>query len=129
MSRDLSELVKYRVERSKEALKDSKILVREQRRNASANRLYYWLFYVVSAYLLKKGIMESTHSGMKSKFNAHLIKSGLIPRSFGNFYNYFFNLRQDADYQDFIELDSEDILPYLTNVEELLNIIKNLILE
>lgn len=76
-----TELVRYRIERAEEAFKDAQLLANEERWNAAANRLYYSCFYIVSAYLVLKGIKSTTHSGLKSAFNQELIKSGFVNKS------------------------------------------------
>ncbi|MFZ2901027.1 MAG: HEPN domain-containing protein, partial [Saprospiraceae bacterium] len=64
----------------KESFEDAEYLVKEERWNAAANRMYYSCFYVVSAYLAFKGLTAATHSGLKSAFNQELIKTGRIDR-------------------------------------------------
>ncbi|HFA47792.1 MAG TPA: HEPN domain-containing protein [Bacteroidetes bacterium] len=95
------ELVKYRLSRAKEAFDDGKILASNERWNAAANRLYYACFYIVSAYLAKKEIRATTHTGLKTIFNKELVKSGKIDKEDGIVFNQLFGIRQEADYEDF----------------------------
>lgn len=60
-------------------------------------------------------------------FNKHLINTKILNKDLGVVYNYFYNLRQDADYQDFFKLDNTDIFPYLDKSKELISEIKKLL--
>lgn len=57
MSYSKEDLVRYRIERAREAFADTEYLVAESRWNAAANRMYYTCFYVVSAYLALKNLV------------------------------------------------------------------------
>jgi len=59
MSYSKEELVRYRIERARESFTDAEYLVKEERWNAAANRMYYACFYVVSSYLAKAVITKS----------------------------------------------------------------------
>lgn len=115
------ELSKYRLERAKEAIEEARLLAGEGHWNTAASRLYYACFYAASSYLVKKGVVASTHSSIKAAFNKELIRSSLLPASFGHLYNKLFNLRQDADYRDYRDLSEEEILPLIADSEALVN--------
>lgn len=76
MSYSKAELISYRIERAKESLTDAEFLVREERWNAAANRMYYAFFFIISSYLVFIDVNANTHSGLKSAFNNLLIKTG-----------------------------------------------------
>lgn len=65
------------------------------------------------------GIEASTHAGIKTAFNKALISTSLLPPSLGVLYNKLFNLRQDADYRDYKDLEEEDIAPMMQEAENL----------
>ncbi len=55
MKKETRELLNYRIRRSKETLKDAEILLRQERLFSAVNRIYYAVFYIVTALLLAKG--------------------------------------------------------------------------
>lgn len=61
-----NELVKYRLERAEETLREADLLAGEGFYNATINRLYYACFYSVMALLVKHSITATSHSGVKS---------------------------------------------------------------
>ncbi len=127
MSYSKEELIKYRIDRARESLEDAQILVNDERWNAAANRLYYACFYIVSAYLVLKGINSATHSGLKSAFNKELILSGKIDKPEGLMFNKLFSIRQQVDYEDFTEALPEEIKPLIPKIQNLINEIEALI--
>ncbi|MEO7926584.1 MAG: HEPN domain-containing protein [Saprospiraceae bacterium] len=120
-------MIRYRIDRACESLEDSQILVKEERWNAAANRMYYACFYIVSAYLVLKGLNSATHSGLKSAFNKELILTGKIDKTEGVLFNKLFSIRQQVDYEDFTEALPEEIKPLIPKIKSLISDIEALI--
>ena len=127
MSYSKEELVKYRLERAKEAYEDGQILASKKRWNSAANRLYYSCFYLVSAYLAKREIKATTHSGLKTNFNKELVKTGKVNKEDGKLFNKLFGIRQEADYEDFYAVEEEDIKPLVPKIKVLIKEIERII--
>lgn len=73
------ELIAYRRSKAKETLQDGKILFEARRYPSAVNRIYYALFYAVTALLLTKGLSSSKHGGVMALFNEHFVKTGKVP--------------------------------------------------
>jgi uncharacterized protein (UPF0332 family) len=115
-SRD--ELVEYRLERAQEALEEARLMADWGHPNTAVNRLYYACFYAVSALLLAKGLSAVKHSGIRSLFGQHYVKTGLISKELAAFYNDLFESRQESDYEDFFRVDPDLIGPWLNQAEQ-----------
>lgn len=120
MSYSKAELIQYRLNKAKEAFTDADYLARAERWNAAANRMYYACFHVVSAYLAFKDLHAVTHAGLKAAFNLELVKSGKVDRADGLLFNRLFSIRQQADYEDFVNLDASEIVPLIPKVKQLI---------
>lgn len=83
--------------------------------------MYYTCYYAVSALLLKNDIATQTHSGLKTQFNLHFIKTGLISKDFGRLYSDLMDWRQKGDYGDMYDFNKESVEPLLKPVEDFLN--------
>lgn len=59
MKRELADLIKYRLEKSKETLQDAKIMFEKASLNSTVNRIYYAMFYAVNSLLLSKNLSSS----------------------------------------------------------------------
>lgn len=127
MSADIPTIVRYRMARSKEALDDARFLAEGRRTTACVNRIYYACFYAVSALLLTHGFSSSTHTGVRTLFGQHFIKTHLIAYDFGELYSELFQVRHRNDYIDLTEIPPSNITPWLTQAMRLIETIDALI--
>ena len=65
MKRELVDLIKYRLKKSKETLNDAKIMFEIASLTSTVNRIYYAMFYAVNGLLLSKNFSSSKHSGVE----------------------------------------------------------------
>lgn len=119
--------IAYRLTKANEALHDAKLLAENYSWNACVNRLYYTCYYAVSALLLKNGISTQTHTGLKTQFNLHFIKTGIVERDLGKLYINLMDWRQKGDYGDLFDFNKETVEPLLEPVEKFLSEITTLI--
>lgn len=120
-------IVAYRMEKADVAMEDVEQLSAWRRWSAAANRLYYAVYYAATALLINQGHLTRTHSGMITQINVHFVKTGILTREDGRLIRKLFELRQEADYDDFMDADEVDINEYLPQVKTLLDKIKSLI--
>jgi uncharacterized protein (UPF0332 family) len=121
------DLIQYRLKRAYDTLEDALILSKAERWNACINRLYYACFYAVSALLAQEDLHSSKHSGVRSLFNLHFVKTEKVPKHFATAYNDLFERRQESDYVDFISFGSAQIRPLMKKAESFVECIANLI--
>jgi len=121
------DLVLHRMNRASDTMEDARILADAGRWNACVNRLYYACFYVVSALLVRHGLSSSKHTGVRSLFNKHYVKTGKIPKDLARIYNDLFERRQEGDYIDFVMFQESQVQPWVTEAEHLVGHIRNLI--
>lgn len=127
MRDEIKTLVQYRVERAKESIIEAKLMFEKGHINTYVNRLYYACFYIVSALLLTKGLSSSKHSGIRSLFHQHYVKSGIIDINKGLLYDKLYDNRQKGDYADLVYFKADDVKPWLKEVEEFVETIQNII--
>ncbi len=119
-------VVNYRLEKADTALEDADFLKKNGKLNLAANRLYYALYYASSALLISRGIPTKTHSGLITQISLHLVKTGILSFEDGKLLKVMFELRHEGDYEDFIEVQEEDIEEYAPKVCELVEKLKQL---
>lgn len=115
------ELIRYRMDRARETLQEAQLLLDAEHNIAVVNRLYYACFYAVQSLLLTEELTSSKHTGIRSLFNQHWIKTGGIPVAFGDLYNDLFDKRQKGDYADFVHFDTADVKKWLEESISLVN--------
>ena len=92
-----------------------------------ANRLYYALYYAASALLLSQGIATKSHSELITQMHKNYIKTGILTVEEGSLFRVMFDLRHEGDYEDFVDVEREDIEEYIPRVKELVEKLKNLV--
>lgn len=121
------DLASYRMEKAKETLEDANVLASSGRWDACVNRLYYACFYAVSALLIYNGHSSSKHTGVRSLFNFHFVKTGVVSKEMARIYNDLFERRHESDYMDFISFSRTQVLPWVSNVEKFVTLISSLL--
>lgn len=114
------DLLKYRREKAAETLEDARILFERKRLFSTVNRIYYALFYEVTALLRTKNLSSPKHTGVRALFNEHFVKPGLIEVEIGKFYSKMFDFRQEGDYDDLIYFEEEKVKTWLETAESYL---------
>ena len=120
-------LMRYRMERADETMKEAAVLAERGFYNATVNRLYYACFYATQALLLKHHIAATTHAGVKSMLGLHFISKGIISIDHGKTFNTLFEKRHSSDYEAFAYCDKalvDDLTPlaeaFIQRIKELL---------
>jgi uncharacterized protein (UPF0332 family) len=123
------ELIRYRRKKAREALEDATILFDSGRLFSALNRIYYALFYEVAALLSTEELSSGKHTGIRSLFNEHFVKTGRVPVKLGRFYSTIYDFRQKGDYGDFVEFEKEKVKEWLDQasafIDEMDAIIEN----
>ncbi len=102
------ELARYRMQKAEEILKDAQDTFERNRTMLCVNRAYYAMFTSARALLALEEKDSSKHSGVISLFNQWIVKPGYFSREISRFLVKAKDLREDADYGDFVKITEED---------------------
>lgn len=122
-----TDLVRYRIERADETMKEAGLLAKDGYYNAAFNRLYYACFYAALALLVKHNITTSTHAGVKMLLGLHFVSKGLLDKDLGKTFSRLFEIRHSGDYDDFVYCDKEMTDEYTPLAEAFIQRIKELL--
>ena len=120
-----TDLVRYRMQNSKEKLGSAKILLENGKLKDSISRSYYAMFTAARALLATKHLDSSKHTGVVSLFNQRFVKEGIVANDFGRMLMKGKDLRQDGDYKDFIEISMEEAQEQYSNAEQFIEQIED----
>jgi len=123
------QVVDYRIDKSLRTLDDAKKVIDMQMWTTGANRLYYAVYYAVSALLITNGMNAKTHEGIIRMFNLCFVNTGKIDKELARQYNLLFTMRLTGDYGDCFDLQEADVKPMLQPAEILINKVISLIKE
>lgn len=129
MNNHREDYILYRMEKSDQAFADALILLENKSWNACVNRLYYACYYITSALLLQHNIISQTHSGLKSQFNLHFIKTGVLSINAGKLLSDLMDWRQKGDYDDLFDMEEEIVKSLIEPVKDYLMEVKQLLLK
>jgi len=121
--------IQYCFERARRALDDAKTLFEKNSREGAMNRIYYAMFYAVSALALATGYSTSKHSSLLGWFNKTMIHTGLLPESEGLLFRKSFESRLQGDYGDQIQLDFDTVKELLLKTEPFIDTLRRLTFE
>ena len=124
MDGSLIELSKYRFQRSKEIIKDAKLLISDKSFSSSVNRSYYAIFHALRAITALDGFDSSKHSGIIAYINREYVKNGIFDKSLSKILDTSFRLREKADYDDFFIVSKDTAIEQLEKAEVVLNTVE-----
>jgi uncharacterized protein (UPF0332 family) len=123
------DLIRYRIKRAEDTLDEAELAIKNNKLPLAENRIYYSIFYVVSALALKNDFSTSKHSTLKGWFNQAMVKTKKIDVSFGKAYARAFEKRQKADYDDYVTFSLEEVKLDLDKAKRFVERIKKFIME
>ena len=112
------DLINYRREKAAETLAVARDSFNGKHLFSAVNRIYYALFYEISAILKLKDYSSHKHTGIRALFMEHFIKPGIIDIEIGRFYSRIFEFRQKGDYEDFLYFKEKDVEIWLQKAEK-----------
>ncbi len=118
--KEQEKFVRYRLEKSGETLEVAKLLMDNNKWNSAVNRLYYAAYYAVSALLIQSDLNTKTHTGVKTQFFLHYVKSGIFDVESAKLYSDLFDWRQKGDYGDFIDFSEDEVKSIYQPIRELI---------
>lgn len=121
----MRDLTKNRLERSKNFLEASKILLENNFFKDFINRSYYSIFTAVRALLAENEIALKKHSDVISFFRQHYIKTRIFDVKFSDYIGKAFIMRNDCDYGDFIFVSREETETQYNQAVEFYEAVKN----
>lgn len=114
---DKQNLIKYRLEQADETIADVKILIDNNRLRSAVNRIYYGMFYALSALSISYSFQTSKHRQLIGWFNKNFIRTGEIEQSYGKSLNKAYNLRSEGDYDVYVNFDKQEVDGLFDNIK------------
>lgn len=117
----IKDLVLWRLEKSEKTFQDAELLLERDSFASAINRYYYAAFHAIRALLATRELDSPKHSGVISLFNREFIKTNLLSKKASKTITKVFDLRSNADYEDYIQFEKQEVLSVRENVRELLD--------
>jgi len=108
-NQELNALINYRLDQATETIKEVDQLIEINLLHIAVNRIYYGIFYCLSALSLKHGFKSSKHLQLIGWFNQTFIKPGLLDIRYGRILRDAFKNRSESDYLPYTIFELEDV--------------------
>lgn len=102
-------LIEHRIKKAIDTIDEVDFLIRNNKLHLAVSRIYYGIFYVISAVALKFNFTTSKYQQLIGWFNKEFIASGKIDRRYGKIIHNAYKNRSSGDYDDFVEFDIENV--------------------
>ena len=120
-------LIRYRLKQAKENIELVEFLIDANRLTFAVNRIYYGLYYAVTALAIKNHFETSKHAQLIGWFNKEYISSNILDKRFGKILRSAYQNRTKGDYDAFVSFDREEIIQMHSEMIEFINEIEELI--
>jgi len=117
----------YRLESAMHTLADAEILIENARYRSAVNRIYYAMFYAVSALALKHAFSTSSHAQLRGYFNREFVKTGTVSVELGRAYGIAFDARTKGDYDDLVSFEAEQVDALLDDARKFIDVVAQLV--
>lgn len=121
------EVIRYRLERAREALDDAQSDLAQKRLFSASNRIYYAMFYAAVALLATRNLSSARHSGVIALLNRDFVKASIFPKDLARHLTLAFEMRSDSDYEDFVVLESVQLSELLDNARAFVRKVEELV--
>lgn len=121
---DRETLIRYRIEQAYESIEEAELSINHNKLKMAVNRIYYGMFYILSALALKYKFKTSKHQGLIGWFNKNFLKDEKIDRKYGTIVRDAFNNRSDGDYGAFVTFVKEDVLKSFEDMKDFVSTIE-----
>jgi len=120
-------IVKIRLQQAKETYDEVSILIDNKLWRTAANRLYYACFYAASALMIQYGYQARTHSGLIGLLGLHFVQTNKISDETAFVLRTLFEMRQKGDYDVWIDIKPQMVLPLIDPAKKFIETVENLI--
>ena len=124
---DRQSLVKYRMQQAIDTIELAQFLANSEKYVVAVNRIYYGIFYSLTALALQNRFETSKHAQLIGWFNKEYISTKNIDSRFGKILRNAYQNRTKGDYDAFIEFSKSEVDLMLIEMSDFINEIKKIL--
>lgn len=106
---------KYSIEKARDELDTSELLLNNKKFSKSLNCSYYAIFHATRALLLTDNIQRSKHSGLISEFIKQYVATGKLDKRYSKIIKSAEKIRLNSDYKFFYLVSKDEAKEQLEN--------------
>lgn len=124
---DRESLIDYRLKQALETIELAKFLVMSEKFIIAVNRIYYGMYYALTALALINKFETSKHGQLIGWFNKEYISTKKLDSEYGKILRNAYQNRTKGDYDAFVSFSKEEIESMLSEMTDFIEEIKRLL--
>lgn len=124
---DRQSLVEYRLRQATDTIELAHFLAVSKKYVIAVNRIYYGMYYALTALALKNGFETSKHAQLIGWFNKEYIATKKLDPQLGKILRNAFQNRTKGDYDAFIDFSKTEVDLMLNEMTDFINEIRKLL--
>ena len=124
---EIRAVVFYRKKRAWATLQEAEDALRDSHWNLAVQRMYYAVYYMASALLVKNRILVHTHNGVVGQIELRFVKMGKLTKEEGRLHARLLHARMTGDYNDFFDFTEEEARAFFQPTKDFLEKLEGLI--
>ena len=124
---DRAILISYRIQQSKETIKLAEFLIGSNKLVVAVNRIYYGMYYALTALALKHKFETSKHAQLIGWFNKGFVATNKVDKSYGKMLRKAFEDRTKGDYDAFVDFSLPVVETKLQDMKQFINLIDSIL--
>jgi len=120
-------LIEYRLQQAFETIELANFLAKNQKLVIAVNRIYYGMYYSLTALALAAGFETSKHGQLIGWFNKEYIATKKLDAKFGKILRNSFQNRTKGDYDAFASFTQQEVEIMLNEMGEFIEEIKKIL--
>lgn len=125
--KDRLALIEYRLQQASETIELAKFLSENQKFVIAVNRIYYGMYYALTALALKCSFETSKHGQLIGWFNKEYVATKKLDTKFGKILRNAFQNRTKGDYDAFTSFSQQEVEIMLGEMVEFVEEIKRVL--
>lgn len=124
---DRISLIEYRMDQAFDTANLAKFLFTSNKLAVAVNRIYYGLYYALTALALKYKFETSKHTQLIGWFNKEFIAANIVDQKYGKTLRNAYQNRTKGDYDAFVNFSTHEVELMLTEMVEFIEEIKRIL--
>lgn len=120
-------LIKRNIEKLDSLIEEIDFYIDNDKLSTAVNRIYYGIFYLLTALALKKGFSTSKHMQLISWFNNTFVREKIVDQRYGKIIRNIFEQRSKADYDVLATFSKEQVENLFADMKDSVKKIKELL--
>lgn len=120
-------IIDNNIQKSYQAINDAEILLKNEGFSGALNRIYYSIFYILSALAIKFNYKTSKHTQLIGWFNKNFVKNHKVERKIGKLVQKAFDQRMEGDYDVLSEFCFDETKEALADAKEIIRVVRDII--